>query len=148
MAFRKWTRPSWRPCARRGRSSNPGCYPTGAIALIRPLVEAGLIPADYPLSVNAVSGYSGGGRSMIEAYEAGEAPAFELYGLALEHKHVPELQTYAKLTRRPLFVPSVGTFRQGMLVSVPLSSRHAARQAERWRLGRGVAPALCRGARR
>ena len=100
--------------------SNPGCYPTGAIALIRPLVEAGLIPADHPLSVNAVSGYSGGGRSMIEAYEAGEAPAFELYGLALEHKHVPELQTYAKLTRRPLFVPSVGTFRQGMLVSVPL----------------------------
>ena len=100
--------------------SNPGCYPTGAIALIRPLVEAGLIPADYPLSVNAVSGYSGGGRSMIEAYEGGQAPAFELYGLALEHKHVPELQTYAKLTRRPLFVPSVGTFRQGMLVSVPL----------------------------
>jgi N-acetyl-gamma-glutamyl-phosphate reductase len=102
------------------RVTNPGCYPTGAIALIRPLVEADLIPADYPLSVNAVSGYSGGGRSMIEAYEAGDAPAFELYGLDLEHKHVPELQKYAKLTRRPLFVPSVGTFRQGMLVSVPL----------------------------
>jgi N-acetyl-gamma-glutamyl-phosphate reductase len=102
------------------RVTNPGCYPTGAIALLRPLVEADLIPADYPLSVNAVSGYSGGGRSMIEAYEAGDAPAFELYGLGLEHKHVPELQKYAKLTRRPLFVPSVGTFRQGMLVSVPL----------------------------
>jgi N-acetyl-gamma-glutamyl-phosphate reductase len=102
------------------RVSNPGCYPTGAIALIRPLVEAGLLPADYPLTVNAVSGYSGGGRSMIEAYEAGDAPAFELYGLGLEHKHVPELISYAKLTRRPLFVPSVGNFRQGMLVSVPL----------------------------
>jgi N-acetyl-gamma-glutamyl-phosphate reductase len=102
------------------RVTNPGCYPTGAIALIRPLVEADLIPADYPLSVNAVSGYSGGGRSMIEAYEAGDAPAFELYGLGLEHKHVPELQKYAKLRRRPLFVPSVATFRQGMLVSVPL----------------------------
>ena len=102
------------------RVTNPGCYPTGAIALVRPLVEADLIPTDYPLSVNAVSGYSGGGRSMIEAYEAGDAPAFELYGLGLEHKHVPELQHYAKLTRRPLFVPSVGTFRQGMLVSVPL----------------------------
>jgi N-acetyl-gamma-glutamyl-phosphate reductase len=100
--------------------SNPGCYPTGAIALIRPLVEAGLMPADYPVTVNAVSGYSGGGRSMIEAYEAGNAPAFELYGLGLEHKHVPELQKFSRLTRRPIFVPSVGNFRQGMLVSVPL----------------------------
>ena len=102
------------------RVSNPGCYPTAAIALIRPLVEAGLMPADYPVTVNAVSGYSGGGRSMIEAYEAGKAPAFELYGLSFEHKHVPELQKYAKLTRRPIFVPSVGNYRQGMLVSVPL----------------------------
>ncbi|QFU16531.1 N-acetyl-gamma-glutamyl-phosphate reductase [Microvirga thermotolerans] len=102
------------------RVANPGCYPTGAIALIRPLVEAGLIPADHPVSVNAVSGYSGGGRTMIEAYEAGTAPAFELYGLGFEHKHVPELQKYTGLTRRPIFVPSVGNFRQGMLVSVPL----------------------------
>jgi len=102
------------------RVSNPGCYATGAIALIRPLVEAGLIPADYPVTVNAVSGYSGGGRSMIEAYEAGRAPAFELYGLALQHKHVPELQKYSKLELRPILVPSVGNFRQGMLVSVPL----------------------------
>jgi N-acetyl-gamma-glutamyl-phosphate reductase len=102
------------------RVANPGCYPTGAIALIRPLVDAGIIPADYPLTVNAVSGYSGGGRSMIEAYEAGKAPAFELYGLALEHKHVPELQKYAGLTRRPVFIPSVGNFRKGMLVSIPL----------------------------
>jgi N-acetyl-gamma-glutamyl-phosphate reductase len=100
--------------------SNPGCYPTGAIALIRPLVEAGLMPADYPVTVNAVSGYSGGGRSMIEAYEAGSAPDFELYGLGLEHKHVPELQKFSRLARRPIFVPSVGNFRQGMLVSVPL----------------------------
>jgi N-acetyl-gamma-glutamyl-phosphate reductase len=102
------------------RVANPGCYPTGAIALIRPLVDAGLVPADYPISVNAVSGYSGGGRSMIQAYEAGTAPAFELYGLGFEHKHVPELQRYTGLTRRPIFIPSVGNFRQGMLVSVPL----------------------------
>jgi N-acetyl-gamma-glutamyl-phosphate reductase len=100
--------------------SNPGCYPTGAIALIRPLVDAGLLPADHPVTVNAVSGYSGGGKSMIEAYDGGKAPAFELYGLGLEHKHVPELQTYGGLTRRPIFVPSVGNFRQGMLVSLPL----------------------------
>jgi N-acetyl-gamma-glutamyl-phosphate reductase len=102
------------------RVSNPGCYPTGAIALIRPLVDAGLIPPDYPVAINAVSGYSGGGRSMIEAYEAGSAPAFELYGLGLEHKHVAELQRYTGLMRRPLFVPSVGNFRQGMIVTVPL----------------------------
>jgi N-acetyl-gamma-glutamyl-phosphate reductase len=106
--------------ARARRVANPGCYPTGAVALIRPLVDAGLMPADYPVTINAVSGYSGGGRSMIEAYEAGTAPAFELYGLSFEHKHVPETQTYAGLTRRPIFVPSVGNFRQGMLVSVPL----------------------------
>jgi len=102
------------------RVTNPGCYPTGAIALIRPLVEAGIIPADYPVTVNAVSGYSGGGKSMIQAYDAGTAPSFELYGLSMTHKHVPELQKYAKLSRRPIFVPSVGNFRQGMLVSVPL----------------------------
>jgi N-acetyl-gamma-glutamyl-phosphate reductase len=100
--------------------ANPGCYPTGGIALLRPLVDAGLIPQDYPIAVNAVSGYSGGGKSMIEAYEAGTAPNFELYGLSLEHKHVPELQAYSHLTRRPIFVPSVGNFRQGMLVSIPL----------------------------
>jgi N-acetyl-gamma-glutamyl-phosphate reductase len=100
--------------------ANPGCYPTGAIGLLRPLVEAGLIPPDYPIAINAVSGYSGGGKSMIEAYEAGRAPAFELYGLGMEHKHLAELQLYAGLARRPIFVPSVGNFRQGMLVSVPL----------------------------
>jgi len=100
--------------------SNPGCYPTGGIELLRPLVDAGFIPADHPITINAVSGYSGGGKSMIEAYEAGTAPAFELYGLGLKHKHLPELQQYARLTRRPIFIPSVGNFRQGMLVSVPL----------------------------
>jgi N-acetyl-gamma-glutamyl-phosphate reductase len=106
--------------AKARRIANPGCYPTGAIALIRPLVDAGLIPPDYPIAINAVSGYSGGGKGMIEAYEAGRAPAFELYGLGFEHKHVPETQLYSGLTRRPIFVPSVGNFRQGMLVSVPL----------------------------
>ena len=100
--------------------TNPGCYPTGAIGLIRPLVEAGLIPRDYPITINAVSGYSGGGRAMIEAHDHEGGPAFELYGLGLEHKHVPETQLYAGLSRRPIFVPSVGHFRQGMLVSVPL----------------------------
>jgi len=102
------------------RVSNPGCYPTGAIALIRPLIDAGVIPADFPLSINAVSGYSGGGRAMIEGFEAGTSPAFELYGLGLEHKHVAETAKYAGLTTRPIFAPSVGNFRQGMLVSVPL----------------------------
>jgi N-acetyl-gamma-glutamyl-phosphate reductase len=100
--------------------SNPGCYPTGAVALLRPLVDAGLVPADYPVSINAVSGYSGGGKSMIESFEDGTAPAFELYGLGFEHKHLPETQLYSHLVRRPIFVPSVGNYRQGMLVSVPL----------------------------
>lgn len=100
--------------------SNPGCYPTGGIALLRPLVDAGIMAADFPVTVNAVSGYSGGGKSMIADYEAGIAPDFELYGLALQHKHLPELKTYSKLARQPIFVPSVGNFRQGMLVSVPL----------------------------
>jgi N-acetyl-gamma-glutamyl-phosphate reductase len=118
--FPELTRGQSEAIASARRVANPGCYPTGAIALVRPLVDAGLIPADYPLTVNAVSGYSGGGRSMIEAYEAGNAPEFELYGLGLEHKHVPELQQYSKLNVRPIFVPSVGNFRQGMLVSVPL----------------------------
>lgn len=106
--------------ANANRVSNPGCYPTGGIALLRPLVDAGLLPVDHPITVNAVSGYSGGGKAMIEAYEAGTAPDFELYGLGLKHKHLPELQLYSRLERRPIFVPSVGNFRQGMLVSVPL----------------------------
>ena len=78
------------------------------------------MPADYPVTINAVSGYSGGGKSMIAEFEGDTAPSFELYGLGFEHKHLPETQLYAKLTRRPIFVPSVGNYRQGMLVSVPL----------------------------
>ena len=102
------------------RVTNPGCYATGSIALLSPLVAAGLIPADFPVSLPSDSGYSGGGRTMIEAYEAGTAPAFETYGLGLQHKHLPEIMKYTGLTRRPLFVPSVGNFRQGMLVQLPL----------------------------
>jgi N-acetyl-gamma-glutamyl-phosphate reductase len=100
--------------------ANPGCYPTGAIGLLRPLVDAGLIPTDYPLTVNAVSGYSGGGKAMIQAHEQTHGPAFELYGLGMEHKHVPEMQLYSGLTQRPIFVPSVGHYLKGMLVSIPL----------------------------
>jgi N-acetyl-gamma-glutamyl-phosphate reductase len=100
--------------------SNPGCHATGAIALLRPLVEARVLPAEAQVSITSVSGYSGGGKSMIEDYESGRAPAFELYGLTLEHKHMPEIQLYSGLTARPIFLPSVGNFRQGMLVSVPL----------------------------
>ena len=102
------------------RVANPGCYATGAIALIRPLVDAGLLPRDFALSLPSVSGYSGGGRSMIEAYEAGQAPLFEAYALGLSHKHVPEIMHCTGLTCRPLFVPSVGNFRQGMIVQLPL----------------------------
>lgn len=102
------------------RVANPGCYATGAIALIRPLVDAGLLPADFPVCLPSISGYSGGGRTMIEAYEAGNAPPMELYGLGLKHKHIPEIMRYTGLTRRPLFVPSVGNFKQGMLVQLPL----------------------------
>ena len=100
--------------------SNPGCYPTGGVALLRPLVDAGMIPADHPISINAVSGYSGGGKQMIASFEDGTAPSFELYGLGFAHKHLPETQLYSNLTRRPIFIPSVGNFHQGMLVSVPL----------------------------
>ncbi len=102
------------------RVANPGCYPTGAIALIRPLVEKGILPEDFPVTINAVSGYSGGGRQMIEQYEQGDAPPFALYGLNFSHKHLPELTKYSRLARRPIFIPSVGNFRQGMLISIPL----------------------------
>ena len=102
------------------RVANPGCYPTGAIALLRPLVDAGIVPADTPVGIHATSGYSGGGRAMIAAHEASGGPAFELYALGLEHKHVAEVERYAGLGRRPIFTPSVGHFPQGMLVSVPL----------------------------
>ena len=106
--------------AQAARVANPGCYATGAIAIVRPLVDAGLIPPDFPLALPSVSGYSGGGRTMIEDYEAGRAPLFEAYALGLEHKHLPEIMACTGLQRRPLFVPTVGNFRQGMLVQVPL----------------------------
>lgn len=106
--------------AKADRVSNPGCYATGAIALLRPLVDAGVLPRDYPVVLPSVSGYSGGGRTMIEAYEAGSAPPYEVYALGLKHKHLPEIVQYTGLTRRPIFVPAVGNFRQGMLVELPL----------------------------
>ncbi|HQT72707.1 MAG TPA: N-acetyl-gamma-glutamyl-phosphate reductase [Acidiphilium sp.] len=102
------------------RVANPGCYATGAIALLRPLVDAGLVPEDHPVAINAVSGYSGGGKAMIADHEQQGGPAFELYALSLNHKHLPEIAAHAGLARRPIFVPSVGHFRQGMLVSIPL----------------------------
>jgi N-acetyl-gamma-glutamyl-phosphate reductase len=96
--------------------ANPGCYPTGGIALLRPLIDAGLLPADYPVVMQGFSGYSGGGRQMIEAYELTKtAPPLEVYGLGLTHKHVPELQKYSGLTRRPIFIPTVGNFHSGMI---------------------------------
>jgi N-acetyl-gamma-glutamyl-phosphate reductase len=107
------------------RVSNPGCYPTGAIALIRPLVAAGLLPNDWPVSVNAVSGYSGGGKPMIAEFEDEGSPgytkvAYRPYALSLGHKHVPEMQIHGGLLLRPIFTPAVGRYRQGMIVEVPL----------------------------
>ena len=105
------------------RISNPGCYPTGTIAIVRPLIEAGILPADFAVTVNAISGYSGGGRKMIEAYEDEVNPVtvpFQPYGLEFEHKHVGEMQVHGQMAQRPLFQPAVGPYRQGMIVSVPL----------------------------
>jgi N-acetyl-gamma-glutamyl-phosphate reductase len=107
------------------RVSNPGCYPTGFIALVRPLVEAGIVPADFPLTVNAVSGYSGGGKAMIEEFEKADSPNFvetavRTYALTLEHKHVPEMQVHSRLAHPPVFAPSVGRYYRGMLVEVPM----------------------------
>lgn len=100
--------------------SNPGCYATGAIALLRPLIDAGMLPADHDITINAVSGYSGGGKAMIAAHKTEAGPAFELYALSLSHKHVPEIMAVSGLTRRPIFAPAVGHFAQGMLVCIPL----------------------------
>lgn len=108
------------------RVTNPGCYPTGAIGLLRPLLEAALIPADYPVGIHAVSGYSGRGRAGVEEYEgqgAVNAPAFQVYGLQLAHKHTPEIQQHAGLAQRPAFVPAYGAFRQGIVLTVPLALR-------------------------
>ena len=105
--------------------SNPGCYSTGAIALISPLVGAGLLPADYPVTINAVSGYTGGGKQLIAQMEDGArddaiTAAYFAYALTLAHKHVPEIMTHTGISRRPIFTPAVGRFAQGMLVNVPL----------------------------
>jgi N-acetyl-gamma-glutamyl-phosphate reductase len=111
--------------AAASRVANPGCYPTGAISLIRPLVDAGLVPASWPVTINAVSGYSGGGKSMIAEFEDLSASnhtrvPYRIYGLNLEHKHVPEMTKWSGLELPALFTPSVGRYRQGMIVEVPL----------------------------
>ncbi len=111
--------------AEASRVTNPGCYAIGAIALIRPLVSRGMLPADFPITINAISGYSGGGRKLIEAYEDPKSPGhvdsiYRAYALSLEHKHTEEMRVHGLLAKRPLFVPSVGRFRQGMMVQVPL----------------------------
>ena len=110
---------------RAKRVTNPGCYPTGAIALIRPLARAAMIPDNWPISINAVSGYSGGGKAMIAEFEDVASPNYSrdnlrLYGLGLEHKHVTEIEQYSLLAQRPLFAPAIGRYAQGMLVEVPL----------------------------
>ena len=112
--------------ARADRLTNPGCYPTGAIGLLHPLIHAGLVPRDYPLSIHAVSGYSGRGRAGVEEHEGAngaQAPSFQVYGLGLAHKHAPEIQKYAELAQRPVFVPAYGAFRQGIVLTVPLQLR-------------------------
>ena len=116
--------------ASASRVTNPGCYPTAAVALLRPLTDAGLLPADYPLVIQAVSGYSGQGRAGAEAYEAGAkvgagaaAHSLKVYGLALEHKHVPEIELYAGLAQRPLFVPAYASYRQGIVLTIGLHAR-------------------------
>ncbi|QKO23464.1 N-acetyl-gamma-glutamyl-phosphate reductase [Rhodoferax sp. BAB1] len=119
--FPELTRTQAASVAQARRVANPGCYPTGGIALLRPLVDAGLLPADYPVVLSGYSGYSGGGRQMIEAYEVTKtAPPLEVYGLGLTHKHLPELQLYSGLTRRPIFVPAVGNFYAGMIDQIGL----------------------------
>lgn len=110
------------------RVSNPGCYPTGFLALVRPLVREGLIPADWPLTVNATSGYSGGGKAMIKAFEDAGAPdatdtAFRIYALGLAHKHIPEMQGHGGLAHPPIFAPAVAHTYRGMVVEVPLQLR-------------------------
>jgi N-acetyl-gamma-glutamyl-phosphate reductase len=123
--FPELTRGQVKRIAQARRITNPGCYATGAVALLRPLVAARLVPAEQPITINAISGYSGGGKAMIAAFENAASPDFtrtrlRLYALGLEHKHTEEIRIHAGLAHRPLFVPSVGAFAQGMLVSVPL----------------------------
>src|SRR6201996_3792829 len=108
------------------RVTNPGCYPTGAVGLLRPLLQAGLMPGNYPINIHAVSGYSGRGRAGVEEHEgqgAVNAPSYQVYGLELAHKHTPEIQQHAGLAQRPIFVPAYGAFRQGIVLTVPLELR-------------------------
>ena len=119
--FPELTREHAQAVAQARRVANPGCYPTGGIALLRPLVDAGLLPTDYPIVLSGYSGYSGGGRQMIEAYEVTKtAPPLEVYGLSLTHKHLPEFQRYTGLTRRPIFVPTVANYYAGMIDQIGL----------------------------
>lgn len=109
--------------SRAWKVSNPGCYPTGAVGLLHPLIQAGLIPPDYPFVISAVSGYSGGGREATERFEkqaTSAGVAYQAYGLQLRHKHVPEIQYYAGLSAAPLFLPAYAGFRQGILLTIPL----------------------------
>ncbi|MFM0241920.1 N-acetyl-gamma-glutamyl-phosphate reductase [Paraburkholderia phytofirmans] len=115
------------------RVTNPGCYPTGAVGLLRPLLHAGLIPGNHPVSIYAVSGYSGRGRAGVEEYEgpgAVNAPSYQIYGLELAHKHAPEIQQYAGLTHRPIFVPAYGAYRQGIVLTISLNVRLLERHAD------------------
>lgn len=124
--FAEMTKAQRAKIAAAKRLSNPGCYPTGFIGLVRPLVDAGLVPADWRMSVNAVSGYSGGGKAMIAEFEDENDPrhtraAYRIYALSQNHKHVPEMQSHAGLTHAPIFAPSVARFYRGMIVEVPLA---------------------------
>ncbi len=117
--------------AAASRVGNPGCYATGAVALLRPLIEAGVLPKEYPVTLNAVSGYTGGGKSMIAAFEDSGSPGYEHtggfeYGLSFQHKHVPEIVTHSGLAHPPVFIPSVGRYPRGMLVNLPLALWHLA----------------------
>ena len=112
--------------AAAGRVTNPGCYPTGALALLRPLVSAGLLQRNHPIDIHAISGYSGAGKAGIEAHEgenAATAAPLQVYGLGLEHKHVPEIQQHAGLSERPFFVPAYGAYRQGIVLTIALHQR-------------------------
>lgn len=121
-----------RRIAEATRVSNPGCYPTGTILLLKPLVRAGLVPKEYPVTVNAVSGYTGGGKSLIEEFENATKPKqtpVTFYGLKLEHKHVEEMRVHSELAHRPIFTPSYGKYRQGIVLQIPL---------QLWVLGKSV----------
>lgn len=112
--------------AAAARVSNPGCYPTGVILLLKPLLRAGLLPRDFPVNVHAVSGYSGGGRSLIEAFERAQNPRrspYNWYALKLEHKHLEEMRRYSELAHGPVFMPSYGNYRQGIVLQIPLQLR-------------------------